>query len=55
MLPGCPILPVATNWYRHHHSCAVGWEAPYVTPIKMFRDLIGNNVAMQETVDLDSP
>ncbi|PON75948.1 hypothetical protein PanWU01x14_038990, partial [Parasponia andersonii] len=52
--PGCPMPPIATNWYKHHYPHVDGWKTPYVARIKVFHDLVGNDIATQETIDLDS-
>ncbi|XP_060960635.1 uncharacterized protein LOC133031210 [Cannabis sativa] len=50
-----PIPPVATNWVRYHYSCAEGWQTPYEVRMRVFRDLVGKEVATQETINLDTP
>ncbi|XP_060969793.1 protein FAR1-RELATED SEQUENCE 6-like [Cannabis sativa] len=50
-----PIPPVATNWVRYLYSCAEGWQTPYEVRMRVFRDLVGKEVATQETINLDTP
>ena len=54
MKPEAPMPPIATNWHRHHHPDADGWQLPFAKSIEKFRELIGNSVATQEAVNLDS-
>ncbi|XXG76788.1 hypothetical protein AAC387_Pa08g1072 [Persea americana] len=53
MTPGAPMPPIATNWLRHHHPIVDGWQLSYAARIEQFRANIGNDVAMQESVNLD--
>ncbi|XP_028112685.1 uncharacterized protein LOC114310790 [Camellia sinensis] len=50
---GHPIPPIATNWWRYHDPCAVGWEVVYSFRVQHFKSLINLDVATIETVDLD--
>ncbi|XXG82503.1 hypothetical protein AAC387_Pa10g0435 [Persea americana] len=54
MKPEAPMPPIATNWHRQHHPDADGWQLPYPKSIEQFKELIGNSVATQESVNLDS-
>ena len=55
MVPGCPMPPAVDKWFKHHQICAQGWETLYALQIKAFNNLISDDVATQETIDLDSP
>ncbi|XP_060969857.1 uncharacterized protein LOC133037065 [Cannabis sativa] len=50
-----PTPPAATNWVRYHYSCAEGWQTPYEGLVRAFRDLVGKEIATQETTNLDTP
>ena len=54
MTPGALMPPIATNWYRHHHPNADGWQLPYAQSIEQFKELIGTSVATTKSVNLDS-
>ena len=54
MKPEAPMPPIATNWHRHHYPDTDRWQVPYAKSIEKFRELIGNSVATQESVNLDS-
>ncbi|GMP59168.1 hypothetical protein CsSME_00022559 [Camellia sinensis var. sinensis] len=49
---GHPVPPIAVFWRVHHHPCASEWENAYVSRIKKFKDNIGPNVAIRETLDV---
>ncbi|XP_028068166.1 uncharacterized protein LOC114270779 [Camellia sinensis] len=50
--PGHPVPPIATNWRKYHHPCAVDWDDTYVRYIQHFKDIVHDNVATQETFDV---
>uniref|UniRef100_A0A803PB10 OTU domain-containing protein n=1 Tax=Cannabis sativa TaxID=3483 RepID=A0A803PB10_CANSA len=50
-----PIPPAATNWVRYRYSCAEEWKTPYEARMRAFRDLVGKEIATQETINLDTP
>ena len=54
MTPGAPMPPIATNWCRHHHLNADGWQLPYAQSFERFKEIIGTSVATTESVNLDS-
>ena len=47
-----PMPPIATNWHRHHHPDADGWQLPYAKSIEQFKEILENSVATQESVNL---
>ncbi|XP_028111572.1 uncharacterized protein LOC114309895 [Camellia sinensis] len=50
--PGHPVPPIATNWRKYRHPCAVDWDDAYVRRIQHFKDIIHDNVATRETFDV---
>ncbi|XP_028111376.1 uncharacterized protein LOC114309767 [Camellia sinensis] len=50
--PSHPVPPIATNWRKYRHSCAVNWDDAYVCRIQHFKDIIHDNVATRETLDV---
>ncbi|KAJ4715734.1 Calmodulin-binding transcription activator [Melia azedarach] len=54
LLPGHPVPPIATNWYKFRHPCAKEWEKVYISSIERFIEIIGNDVATNEIMDIDS-
>ncbi|XP_028060852.1 uncharacterized protein LOC114264436 [Camellia sinensis] len=50
--PGHPVSPIATNWRKYRHPCAVDWDDAYVRRIQHFKDIIHDNVATRETFDV---
>ncbi|XP_028112213.1 uncharacterized protein LOC114310439 [Camellia sinensis] len=48
-----PVPPIATNWRKYRHPCAVDWDDAYVRCIQHFKDIIHDNVATRETFDVD--
>ncbi|XP_028102684.1 uncharacterized protein LOC114301927 [Camellia sinensis] len=50
--PGHPVPPIATNWRKYRHPCAVDWNDAYVRRIQHFKDIIHDNVATRETFDV---
>ncbi|KAH7546212.1 hypothetical protein FEM48_Zijuj01G0176600 [Ziziphus jujuba var. spinosa] len=54
MISGCPMPPVVDKWFKHRLICTQGWKTPYALQIKAFKDLISNDMATQETIDLDN-
>ncbi|KAH7866495.1 hypothetical protein Vadar_021135 [Vaccinium darrowii] len=48
-----PMPPVANNWYKYRHDEAKGWEKPFVSQIADFIQLIGCEVAIVESCDVD--
>ncbi|XP_028054675.1 uncharacterized protein LOC114258867 [Camellia sinensis] len=50
--PGHPVPPIATNWRKYRHPCAVDWDDAYVHRIQHFKDIIHDNVATRETFDV---
>ena len=53
LLQGHPTPPIATNWLRHRLDCAYGWESVYEARIKYFTEIISQDVAACETIELD--
>lgn len=54
MTTGAPMPPVANSWSKSCYPCAEGWATPYAAYINMFRGLVSNDVATQDTMHLDS-
>ncbi|XP_028063236.1 uncharacterized protein LOC114266536 [Camellia sinensis] len=50
--PDHPVPPIATNWRKYRHPCAVDWDDAYVHRIQHFKDIIHDTVATQETFDV---
>ncbi|XP_028077088.1 uncharacterized protein LOC114279098 [Camellia sinensis] len=50
--PGHPVPPIATNWRKYRHPCAVDWDDAYVRRIQHFKDIIHDNVTTRETFDV---
>ncbi|XXG85435.1 hypothetical protein AAC387_Pa11g0511 [Persea americana] len=53
LVQGHPIPPIATNWIRHHHPSADGWDIVYQSRIQHFREIISPSIATYETIDLE--
>ncbi|KAK3185165.1 hypothetical protein Dsin_032451 [Dipteronia sinensis] len=43
MYPGSPMPPIASNWFKHCNPSAQGWETPYKTHIRAFKDLMADH------------
>ncbi|XP_028102197.1 uncharacterized protein LOC114301438 [Camellia sinensis] len=43
--PGHPVSPIATNWRKYRHPCAVNWDDAYVHRIQHFKDIIHDTIA----------
>ncbi|XP_028087671.1 uncharacterized protein LOC114288362 [Camellia sinensis] len=50
--PSHPVPPIATNWRKYRHPCAVDWDDAYVRRIQHFKDIIHDTVATRETFDV---
>ncbi|KAF7153704.1 hypothetical protein RHSIM_Rhsim01G0176400 [Rhododendron simsii] len=51
--PNSPIPPIARNWYIHHYSFADGWETQYSNQIEEFKNIVGNEVATTDIIELE--
>ncbi|KAJ4715731.1 MYB transcription factor [Melia azedarach] len=51
--PNHPVPPIATNWHKFHNPCAKEWKKEYVSCIERFIEIIGNDVAMNEIINID--
>ncbi|KAI8538452.1 hypothetical protein RHMOL_Rhmol09G0104900 [Rhododendron molle] len=45
--------PIACNWTIYHDSIAKNWDVPYVKAIQKFKEIISNDVATKEVIDVD--
>ncbi|KAG5564780.1 hypothetical protein RHGRI_000851 [Rhododendron griersonianum] len=48
-----PMPPIACNWTIFHDHVAKNWGVPYAAAIKKFNEIIGNDVATKEVIDVD--
>ncbi|XP_058216724.1 PKS-NRPS hybrid synthetase cheA-like [Rhododendron vialii] len=51
--PNSPIPPIARNWYIHHYSFTDGWDTQYSNKIEEFKNIVENDVAMTDIIELD--
>ncbi|KAG5528433.1 hypothetical protein RHGRI_029195 [Rhododendron griersonianum] len=50
---GSPMPPIACNWTIFRDPVAKNWGVPYAAAIKKFNEIIGNDVATKEVIDVD--